>query len=326
MGVYDARGGRNTHIDVVLTNISVAWPNNGLVGPILTPAVPVKKQSDKYYVFGREAWAVDPSGDLRAPGTVANEIPGLEVSLDSYFADEHSLQIAITDEERENVDNPLSPDRDGTELVTSKILLGRELAIWSMVTTAANYATGNSVTLSGTSQFNDYVNSDPIGVFRTGYRNFHAKLFIEPNIAVIPYLVMTQLEDHPDFIARIQYSERGVLTAEIIASLLGLETVIVPGAGYNTANPGQAASVSYMWGKDVVLAYVPPRPGPRIPAFAYEFVWGYGAGRPMVTERWREQVRKSDVVRVSRRYDLKFVAKDETGKSIAGYLIKDAVA
>jgi hypothetical protein len=326
MGVYDARGGRNTHIDVVLTNISVAWPNNGLVGPILTPAVPVRKQSDKYYVFGREAWAVDPSGDLRAPGTVANEIPGLEVSLDSYFADEHSLQIAITDEERENVDNPLSPDRDGTELVTSKILLGRELAIWSMVTTAANYATGNSVTLSGTSQFNDYVNSDPIGVFRTGYRNFHAKLFIEPNIAVIPYLVMTQLEDHPDFIARIQYSERGVLTAEIIASLLGLETVIVPGAGYNTANPGQAASVSYMWGKDVVLAYVPPRPGPRIPAFAYEFVWGYGAGRPMVTERWREQVRKSDVVRVSRRYDLKFVAKDETGKSIAGYLIKDAVA
>jgi hypothetical protein len=81
-----------------------------------------------------------------------------------------------------------------------------------------------------------------------------------------------------------------------------------------------------MWGKDVVLAYVPPRPGPRIPAFAYEFVWGYGAGRPMVTERWREQPRKADIVRVSRRYDLKFVAKDDTGKSIAGYLIKDAVA
>jgi hypothetical protein len=326
MAVYDPRGGRNTHSDVALTNISVAWPNNGLVGPVLTPAVTVRKQSDKYYVFGREAWAVDPSGDLRAPGTEANEIPGLEVSLDSYFADEHALKIAITDEERENVDSPMAPDRDGTELVTSKILLARELAIMSMVTTAASYATNNTVTLSGTSQFNDYTNSDPIGVFRTAFRNFHAGLFIEPNLAVIPYQVMTQLEDHPDFIARIQYVERGVLTAEIIASLLGLEQVIVPGAGYNSANPGQSASVAYLWGKDIVLAYVPPRPGLKIPAFAYEFVWGYGGNRPMVTYRWREQRRRSDLVEVSRRYDLKFVAKDDSGKSIAGYLIKDAVA
>src|SRR3954447_16733075 len=162
MAVYDARGGRNTHIDVVLSNISVGWPNNGFVGPALFPQVLVKKQSDKYYVFGRESWAVDPSGDVRAPGAVANEIPGLEVSTDQYFAKEHSLQIPVTDEERENVDSPLAPDRDGTELVTSKILLGREVAIQALVTTAANYGSGYSATLAGTQQWNDYTNSTPI--------------------------------------------------------------------------------------------------------------------------------------------------------------------
>jgi hypothetical protein len=326
MAVYDPRGGGSVHIDIVLTNISVAWPNNAFVGDQLLPPVPVVKQSDLYYVFGREAWTPPQGGDYRAPGSQANEIEGLAVSTQNYFAREHSLQIPITDEERENADPPLAPDRDGTELVTARVLLGRELAIHTLVTTTGNFASGYSTTLSGTSQWSDYVNSNPISDFRTGFRTIHAGLFMEPNVAVVPYQVMSQLEDHPDFIERIKYSERGVLTPEIIAAILGIQTTIVPGVGYNTANLGQTASLSYLWGKDVLLAYVPPRAGLKIPAFGYEFVWGYGAGMPMVTEKWREERRKCDLVRVSRRYDIKLVALDGTSKALAGYLIKAAVA
>src|SRR5215831_1572058 len=176
MAVYDPRGGGNTHIDVVLTQISVAWPNNGYVGESLYPRVDVRRESDKYYIFGREGWALEPGGDFRAPGSVANEIPGLQISLDTYFAKEHSLQIAITDEERENVDSPLQPDVDGTELVTSKIMLQREILMQTQVTTAANFATGYSVTLAGTQQWNDYVNSTPISDVRTGFRKIHSGL------------------------------------------------------------------------------------------------------------------------------------------------------
>lgn len=325
MGVYDPRGAGNIHIDKVLTGVSVAWPNNGLVGELMFPRVNVTKQSDKYYVFGREAWAVEPGGDYRAPGTVANEIPGLTVSLDTYFAKEHSLQIPVTDEELENSDPSFNAFRDGTELVTSKVLLVRELAIRDLITTTANYASGHSVTLSGTTQFSDYVNSDPIGVFRTAFRTIHGKLFFEPNTAVIPYQVMTILEDHPDLVERIKYTERGILTADIIASLLGIDRVIVPGVGYNSANPGQAASLGYLWGKDIVIAYVPPRAGIKIPAFGYEFNWGYGGSSAEVS-RWREEQRKSTLVRYSRRYDLKIVAKDAGNLAIAGYVIKAAVA
>lgn len=327
MPVYDPRGGGNTHIDVALTTISVGWPNNGLVGERLFPRVDVRKQSDKYYVFGREGWRPENFGDVRAPGARANEIPGIAVSLDSYFAIEHALQIAVTDEERENVDSPLRPDTDATELVTSKIMLGREIAMRDLVVTAANYPAAHTVTKSGTAQWNDYTNSDPIGDVKIGKRQIHSQLFFEPNTAVIPYQVMSVLEDHPDFIERIKYSQRGVLTPEIIAALLGIPNVIVPGVGYDTAtNPGAAASLGYLWGKDVLLAWVPPRSGLKTPAFAYEFNWGFGGGRPMVTDRWREEARVSDIIRVRRRYDLRFIAEDSNGKSIAGYLIKAAVA
>jgi len=322
--MYAPTGSGNAHIDKVLTNISVGWPNNGFVGEELFPSLTVVKQSDKYYVFGREAWK--PEDDLRAPGTVANEVPGVALSLDAYYCQEHALQTPVTDEERRNVDSPLAPDRDATELITSKIMLGREVAMKTLVTTAANYASGLSTTLAGVTQWSDYVNSDPIGVMRAAKAAIHARIFVEPNVAIIPYQVMTVLEDHPDFIERIKYSERGIVTKELIASIIGVDKIIVPGAGINNAALGQAASLGYLWGKDVIFAYVPPRPGLKVPAFGYEFTWG-----SQYVDRWREAPRKSDLIRCQRSYDLKLVAQGDAGtadagKSVAGYVIKAAVA
>jgi hypothetical protein len=325
MSVWSPTGSGNVHIDVALTQVSVAWPNEGLIGDQLFPAVTVKKQSDKYYIFGREAWLPE-NGDLRAAGTQANEIAGRSVSMDTYYAQEHALQIAVTDEERENSDSPFAPDRDGTELVTSRLMLGREVAMRNMAQTAANYSTNHSVTLSGTTQWSDYVNSDPIANLRTAKSTIHSKIFLEPTLGVIPYQVMTVLEDHPDFLERIKYSERAIFSPELLQAVLGLGKVVIPGVGVNNAAEGQPVSVGYLWGKDVIIAYVPPRPGPRIPAYGYEYVWG-----TQYVDRWREEPRKSDVIRAQRRYDLKMTAVGDggvgdAGKQIAGYLIKAAVA
>ena len=131
--------------------------------------------------------------------------------------------------------------------------------------------------------------------------------------------------DHPDFIERIKYSERGVLTAEIIAAIFNIGKIIVPGVGYNSANLGQTASLSYLWGKDVLMAYVPTRPARKTPAFGYEFVWGINS-QPQVIDRWYESNRARTVIRARRRYDLKLPAQDSLGKAIGGYLIKTAVA
>lgn len=324
MAVYDPRGSTPVHIDQVLTQISLGYPNLGLVGDVLAPTVRVAKQSDLYYVFGREGWL--PEDDYRAPGEEATEIPGLSVSTNPYFAREYALQIAITDEERENADRPLDPDRDGTELVTSKLVLRREKRIKDLVTATASYHTGHSVTLAGTDQWSDPA-STPIADLKAGLRKVHSVLFMEPNLAIIPYEVMSVLEDHADFIERIKYSMPGIITADIIASVVGLQRIVVPGVGFNSGVPGGTQTLGYMWGKDVVLAWVPPRAGLKTPAFMYEFVWRYPGGQAQVATRWREEKRKSDIVRVSRRYDLKFIAKDAgTGGSIAGYLIKAAIA
>jgi hypothetical protein len=327
--IYSPSGSGSVHVDKVLTNISLEWPQNAnFVGPVLFPEVGVQKQSDKYYIYDREMYKVE-DYDARGPGSKANEIPGRQMSTDTYYVTEHALQHAVPDEVRENADAPLTPDRDATELVTMRILLGREKAMKDLITTAANYHASNTVTLSGTAQWNDYANSDPIGVIKTGIRRLHSILFDAGRIvSVIPWLVMSFLEDHPDFIERIKYSQRGVLTAEIIASILGLPEVVVPGVGFSTAAMGvnaSSANITYLWGKDVILAYVPQRAGLRQMSTAYEFVWSIG-GQRQVVDRWREDPRVSDLIRVRRRYDLKLTGHEGNGQLLTAYLIKNAIA
>lgn len=325
MAVYDPRGGGNAHFDKVLTNISVGYPNNAFIAEFFAPTVPVTKQSDKYYIHGREGWVLEPGSDVRAPGSAANRIPGLQLSTDTYFCVEHALEIGVTDEERENADSPLAPDREGTELVTDKLMLARELAVRDLVTTAANYATGYTTTLSGTTQWSDYTNSDPIPAFKVARTAIHAGLFLEPNHHVFPYQVMSILEDHPDFIERIKYSQAGIITQDIIARVLGIGSMVVPGAGYNTARMGQTESLAYIWGKDVMTFYNPQSPGRKTPAFMYEFVWKIG-GAVQTVDRRRDGDNIQDLIRVRRRYDHKPICVDGSGKFTAGYLFKNAVA
>jgi hypothetical protein len=324
MAVYDPRGGGNVHTDRILTNISVGFPNLGFVCPALFPQVTVRKQSDKYYVHGYEAWGQEPGADVRAPGAPAAEIPGMRVSTQPYFAIEHALKILVTEEERQNADAPLSPESEGTELVTSRILLGRELAMKDKATTAGNYASGHTVTLGAGAHW-DQATSSPIADWKAGKRQLHSRIFLEPTVGVIPWQTMSYLEEHVDFIERIKYTQMGVLNADLVATMLGTNSIIIPGAGYNTANLNQTVSLAYIWGDDALMAYVPGRPGIKVPAYGYEFVFTFPGGGPQSVDRWYDNDRIGDYIRCRRRYDLRHIALDGSSKVIAGYLIKDTV-
>ena len=315
--------------DPVLTNISVGWPAFGFVGEALFPSVPVTEKAAKYYVFTDRSTSVTPETDFRAPGTQANEIPGMSLSSDTYFTQEHALQMSITDEERENIPagSGIAPEADAVEILTGKLQTAREIAIKNLVTTSGNYATGYSVALvDGTStwSYTDYAlaTSDPARVIETAKRKVHAGGSPALNTAIIPYRVMSFLRWHPKLLARTQYVSGSNLSNEDVKALLGLEgfNVIIPEVQYNTAAVGQPATMNYVWGDSVVLAYVPPSPAQRTPAFGYQFT-----RYPLTVDRWREEVRRVDVVRTQWEYDLKAVGVDAAGKIITGYLITNTI-
>jgi hypothetical protein len=79
--------------------------------------------------------------------------------------------------------------------------------------------------------------------------------------------------------------------------------------------------MEFVWGKNAILCFIPPRPALKQVSLAYTFQWNSpGSLGGHIVELWREDRRKADVVRVQRYYDQKVIAPG------AAYLWKEAVA
>mgnify|MGYP001583108182 FL=1 len=72
---------RQSHIDTALTNISIGYRNAQYIAEQIFPAVPVGKQSDKFFTFTKADFFRDEAG-VRAPGTRAARV-AYNISTDS---------------------------------------------------------------------------------------------------------------------------------------------------------------------------------------------------------------------------------------------------
>lgn len=332
---YDAAGKarRKFRQDPLLTQVSVAFERDSgaFIGNILAPTVRVNTRAGRYEIHGRDSFGLNPSGDVRAPGARANEIEmAFELAEDEYFCNEHALEQGIPDEERE--ENPgVNLDNETTENLTSKILLGKEIAVRDLVTDPAVYKATHVTVLGAGEHFDEYGTSDPIMVFRDAFRDFHDSTGTVPNLAVIPWKVMSYLEDHPVVIDRYK-AQGGVISAEQIAAVLGIRRIVVPGAAMDTANPALTQNIADIWGNDIIMGIVPARPARRTAALMYEFHQPISRGRrgPDLTtlDKRRDDDNIRDIQRARRRYDIKLVGRDPELAGtpvIGGYLIQDVL-
>ena len=297
----------NVHTDAILTNISVQYRNAAYVGTQLLPIVPVKKRSDIYYIYDSKADRFRIPKTLRAPKTESRTVDW-KVTEDGYSCDEHALNDLIDDIERDNADKPLNLEVDTVEFLTDIIQLSLEMRIKTVVTTAL---TGHTPT----TKWSTPATSNPITDIEAGKTAIHAVIFKRPNVLLLGQSVYDILKHHPDVLDRIKYVQKGVVTAELLASVFEVEKVIIGAAGYNTAKEGKAASYSYLWGKDAILAYVEPRPGIKKFSLGYTF-----QSQKFKTRRARIEVKHSDWFEVGQIEIEKMVC------AACGYRISDAVA
>jgi len=297
----------NVHTDAILTNISVMYRNAAYVGTQLMPVVPVKKESDKYYIYDSKADRFRIPQTLRAPKTESKTVDW-KVTDDTYSCDEHALNDLIDDRERNNADKPLNLEVDTVEFLTDIILLSLEMRIKTVV--EANLSANTVET-----KWDTPATSNPISDIETGKAAVHAVIFKDPNVLLLGRAVYDALKHHPDILDRIKYVQKGVVTPELMAAVFEVDKVIVGNAGYNTAKEGKTASYSYLWGKNAILAYVEPRPGIKKYSLGYVF-----QSRAFQTRRARMETKHSDWFEPSMIEDEKIVCAS------CGYRISPAVA
>lgn len=305
------------HFDVALTNVSIAYRNAAYVAPEIAPEVPVRKQSDRYFIHDPEGEGFRPTPDARAPGAEAGEVD-FRLSHDSYYCDDHALSSAIPDEERENADPPLRPEIDRTEFLTDKILLNRERGL-AQILRAPGAIPGEDVTGDGTPWGDE--GADPIADVERARAAILRTVQQQPNVLVLPQDVYTELRHHPSVTERVKYTNSGAVGTGALADLLDVERVLVARAVYNAANPGQAPDMQPVWGKDALLLHVPGRVSLKSVAPVLTFAWSLAAGssRGVSVQTWREERRKAAMIRVQKYYDQKIAAPG------AAYLFRNAI-
>lgn len=323
------------YVDPILSGFAVGFKDPRLHGEALFPITRVNTQSGRYRVFDRSDWLIFPS--RREPGTVANEVRGRKWSEDTFSTKEHSLQSPVHDEERQELNSlgglanvafggalEVNPERDAVNLITRSLLFEHEKKAADTATNTANYPVGNTVTLAGTSQWDqDWSNgvnsaSDPVTNIRTAILAIESAIGYPPNLLMIPRFGAPFVEAHPRIVDRFKSFR---LTApEAFEQLTGFTgQIVLTDAVYNAADNLDATPViTSFWGKNVILAYVDPNDGMDVQTFAKTFAQVYPAGDIRPTDSWREENRKADLFRTSYKYDLKIVS------SAAGYLIKNA--
>jgi hypothetical protein len=266
------------HIDQALTNISVAYmqSEDSYVADKVFPVVPVQKQSDRYFIYKREDFFRDEAAE-RAPGT---ESAGGDYSIDStpsYFAKKYAFHKDVTEDERTNADNPLAPDQDATIFVTQKMLIKRE-TVWAQnYFRAGVWAHEAQGVASGPSESQvlqwDNANSVPIDDVSNAIIQIAQTTGYRPNVLVIGAPVFYALKNHPTILDRIKYTQKGIVTTDLLAQLFEVDKVVVAWAIKNNAPRGAAESNDFILGKSALLAYAAPNPGLRQPSAGYIFAW-----------------------------------------------------
>ena len=304
-------------VDKLLTQASSMFVPEGYVSEQLLPTIDVMQDTGKLAKYG--------NNHLRIQNTVmagkggARRVDVITRSQSTYEVEHHGLEGLVTEQDKRNVEKPYDAEKDET--------LGLSTALWlckekSLADTLGDTAVvTQNVTLSGTSQFNDYNNSDPIGVFKTARLAVRDGCGKKPDTAVMEWDVFNTLAYHPGILAALGFTQNraGQLSEAELAKALGVKRLLVAEAKYNSAAEGQSDSLSNVWGNNIIFCVAPDR------AVPYQVSLGYYVrikGRPprQVFKSQRDNPPESTGIIVRDSYDM-FLSN-----LTAAYLVKDAIA
>lgn len=292
---------QDVHVNAPLTNISIAYlqnPNDYIADKVF-PVVPVPKASNIYFTYDRGAFFRD-EAKVRVDGTESVG-SGYTLSQSTYNCNAYALHKDVGPMLRANSDNPLDADRDATIFLTQRLAITRErqfvskffaTSTWTGSTTAGDITPGTKW---------DVANSTPVEDIEAQFFNIKKLTAYFPNRLVLGTNTYKALKNHDEFLQRIKYTERGIVTPDIMASVLAPPNqpespsdsfqVYVASAVYNSANEG--ATDSFNWSAtntDALLCYANPNPGIQAPSAGYIFTWtpiaGYTARISTIAMPW----------------------------------------
>lgn len=301
-------------VDPVLTNIARGYKNAAFVGEVLFPFVPVDKEAGKVPQFGKEAFKV--YNTERAIRAKSNRLSPEGISMIDFVLKEHDIEFPIDYREIDESKDIVNYEIYATETVTKIINLRIEKERADLAQNLNTYPSGNKITLEGNAKWTAKTTSDPIGNIETGKETIRSKIGIYPNVMLLGATAYNALKVHPAIIDLLKYSQKAILTEEILSQIFDMKVVV--GRAVYASDGG---TFNDIWADNCILAYIPEKNDntertPFEPSFSYTF---RKKNNPVV-DKWDESNGKLHIIR-----NTDIVAAKVVGAE-AGYIINDTNA
>jgi hypothetical protein len=313
-----------------LQNVSVAYKNKSYVGDKVFRILDGVDPKAKIAIYSKGAWFRNDAG-IRGPGARAKR-SGYPIDWASIATKEYAFASEVTDEDRRFSKSkfapPLQPDQDALEFCADKIDLSKEVRISAMIT-GGTWVDGN---VGGEDAAGLWAPPGATNTFlpdvKSAIKAIQSVSGVKPNCLLVDFATYMALTECEAVLDKIKYTQRGVLTAELLAAILDLDEVMVGEAIVNTAKEnkgGTSFSSKYIWevntGKGMgFLFYRPEKPGRKVPAPGYQARTAYDSGAPRQSTTWREAAEHQDVYEVAEETDIVLV------DAAMGYLWADTFA
>lgn len=269
---------QSAHIDRALTNISVAYMQDAsaFIADKVFPIVPVKRQSDVFYVYDKGDFMRDEAQVRGAATESAGGDYGVQ-SSDPYYCRKHAFHKDVTPEDRANYDEPLDADTDATDFVSQKMLIRREMewaskffkaGVWNTEISGVDASPSTNQAIKWSKE-----TSTPIEDITSAGVQMASETGYKPNTLVLSPFVFNALKNHIDILDRIKYTQKGIVTADLLATLFEVDKVFVAWSVVNTAVKGATDAIGFIMGKHALLCYANPRPALKKPSAGYIFSW-----------------------------------------------------
>lgn len=304
-------------VDKLLTGVSMKFVPQGHISELLLPEIMVKQSTGKLGGYG--------SGHLRIINSIikgrgkARQVEAVVRTSQTYDVESHGLEGMVTADDYRNVEDPYNAESDEVNSITSILQLEKEKILADALSDTAVIT--QNTTLSGTDQFSDYANSDPMAVFKTAREAVADGCGVPPDTAWMDWRVKNVLKFHPQLLDMLgfKYNRPGGLNDQELAQALDVERILIAKARYQPAVEGQAdQNLAAIWGKHLWFGVVPQSAQKEQTALGYRL--GLTGTSPRQVSKWAiNNPRGATAVLVDDHYDF-LIANAK-----CAYLVEDAV-
>lgn len=319
---------RETVVAAPLANVSIQYRNRAYIANRVFPIIDKVDPKAKIARYLKGAWFRDEAG-IRGPGARAAR-GGYPTDYLDIAPREFAFASEVTDEDRRAAKAkgapPLKPDQDALEFCADKIDLSKERRVASLIKTTgwAGQAAGGEDAEGGWAAGAGNTFIADVSARKETIRSTTGLI---PNVLIIDNGTYESLKSETTILSRIQYTQRGIVTADMIAAILELDEVLIGQAIVNTAKETKAGTeftAQNVWelnaGKGMAfLFYRPASPGLKTPSAGYQCRTAYEDGSPRRSTTWREPAEHQDVYEVAEETDIVAVGAD------LGFMWKDTL-